>query len=192
MGDFVVYYTYSHSTPEGIVFYIGKGTKDRAYSIRDRGWAWRELVAKAKGILIKIEADWETEDLAFKHEKELIKYYKDLGMQLVNQTEGGLGPLGFKQSVETRAKRSQMLTGYVHKEITCPHCNTTGGETSMKRWHFNHCTGSKPFKSRATVLGKRIYLGYYGTKELASSVAKEFYDFVMQEASHLNKLKGIQ
>lgn len=187
-----MYYTYSHSTPEGIVFYIGKGTKDRAYSTRDRNWAWREEVAKAKGILIKIEADWETEELAFKHEKELIKYYKDLNIQLVNQTEGGVGPLGYKQSVETRTKKSQSMVGYVYKQITCPHCNTTGGETSMKRWHFDKCSGAKIFKARATVFGKRIFLGNYATKEVASEIAKEFYDFVMQEASHLNKLKGIQ
>jgi hypothetical protein len=187
-----VYYTYSHSTPEGTVFYIGKGNKDRAYSTRDRGWAWREAVAKAKGILIKIEAEWATEQEAFEHEIFLIKHHKELGVKLVNLTEGGSGPLGFKQSEKTRALMKEKMTGYVHKEITCPHCNTTGGETSMKRWHFNNCTGSKEFRSRITVLGKRIYLGYYGTKELASSVAKEFYDFVMQEASHLNKLKGIQ
>jgi hypothetical protein len=184
-----VYYTYSHSTPEGTVFYIGKGNKDRAYSTRDRGWAWREAVAKAKGILIKIEAEWETEELAFKHEKELIKYYKDLGVQLVNQTEGGSGPLGFKQSIETRTKKSKVMVGYVYKEITCPHCNTTGGETSMKRWHFDNCTGAKLFKARTTVFGKRIFLGNYATKEIANEVVKEFYDFVLEEASNLNNIK---
>ena len=187
-----MYYTYTHSTPEGIVFYVGKGIKNRAYSTRDRGWAWRETVVKAKGILIKIEANWETEQQAFEQEKILIKYYKDLGNVLVNQTEGGTGPLGFKQSVETRSKKREKMLGYVYKQITCPHCNTTGGETSMKRWHFDKCSGAKIFKARTTVFGKRIFLGNYATKEVASGIAKEFYDFVMQEASHLNKLKGIQ
>jgi hypothetical protein len=184
-----VYYTYSHSTPEGTVFYIGKGNKDRAYSTRDRGWAWREAVAKAKGILIKIEAEWATEQEAFEHEIFLIKHHKELGVKLVNLTEGGSGPLGFKQSEKTRALMKEKMTGYVHKEITCPHCNTTGGETSMKRWHFVNCTGAKLFKARTTVLGKRIFLGNYATKEIANEVVKEFYDFVLEEASNLNNIK---
>ena len=58
MGCSVVYYTYSHSTPDGVVFYIGKGHDGRAYSFSDRGWQWRERVAKAKGIVIKIVAEW--------------------------------------------------------------------------------------------------------------------------------------
>ena len=30
-------------------------------------------------------------------------------------------------------------TGRIHKKITCPHCDKTGGITSMKRWHFDNC-----------------------------------------------------
>lgn len=185
----MIYYTYTHSTPEGVVFYVGKGHENRAYSYRDRGWAWKEAVAKAKGILIKIEAEWATEQEAFEHEIFLIKHHKELGAKLVNLTEGGLGPLGFKQSEKTRALKKEKMTGYVYNIITCPHCNTTGGETSMKRWHFDNCTGSKEFRSRITVLGKRIYLGYFATKEMATSVAKEFYDFVIQENNHINQLR---
>jgi hypothetical protein len=189
MDSFVIYYTYTHSTPSGEIFYIGKGHDNRAFSYRDRGWAWKEAVAKAKGILIKIESEWSTEQEAFEHEIFLIKHHKELGAKLVNLTEGGSGPLGFKQSEKTRALIKEKMTGYVHKEITCPHCNTTGGETTMKRWHFDNCTGAKIFKARTTIFGKRIFLGNYATKEISTKIAKEFYEFIMQENNHLTMIR---
>ena len=107
MGGALKYYTYSHSTPDGVVFYIGKGCDGRAYSFKDRGWEWRECVAKAKGILIKIVAEWQTEAEAFIHEKTLIKYYKELGLKLANLTDGGAGPTGYMLTDVTRQKLSK-------------------------------------------------------------------------------------
>jgi hypothetical protein len=46
----------------------------------------------------------------------------------------------------------------------------------MKRWHFDKCTGAKIFKARATVNGKRIFLGHYATKEQADAIAKAYKD----------------
>jgi len=163
-----MFYTYAHYTPKGEIFYIGKGKEDRAYSTRDRGYLWRERVAEARGITIEILADWKTEEEAFSHEQLLIDCFKDMGADLVNQTDGGSGPKGYKQSPETRAKKSLLLNGYKHKIVTCPHCGTSGGNTSIHRWHFNNCTGpKKQFKARITVDGKRIHLGYFATKEEA-------------------------
>ena len=72
--------------------------------------------------------------------------------------------LGKKQNEKTKLKKSLALTGYKHIQITCPHCNTIGGETSMKRWHFDNCTGAKKFRARVTIDGKRIHLGRFATK----------------------------
>ncbi len=171
----MIYYTYTHSTPTGEVFYVGKGHDNRAYTYRDRGWAWREAVAKAKGILIKIDTEWNTEEEAFEHEKFLIQHHKSLGAKLVNLTEGGKGPLGYKQSEAVRALKSKLMTGYAHKTITCPHCNTSGGETSMKRWHFDNCTGAKIYKARVTVEGKRVFLGNHASKEDALQIGLNYY-----------------
>lgn len=171
----MIYYTYTHSTPSGEIFYIGKGHDNRAFSYRDRGWAWKEVVAKAKGILIKIEMEWETEQEAFEHEIFLIKHHKELGAKLVNLTEGGLGPLGFKQSEKTRAIKSKKMTGYIHDIITCPHCKTSGGKTSMHRWHFDNCTGAKIYKARVTIDGKRIFLGNYSSKKEAAQIGLDYY-----------------
>lgn len=47
--------------------------------------------------------------------------------------------LGKAISESTKALLSKKLTGYVYQIVECPHCGTLGGETGMKRWHFEKC-----------------------------------------------------
>jgi hypothetical protein len=169
------YYTYSHSSPEGKIFYIGKGLKDRAFSFSDRSKNWKLAVKQHGGLSIQILAKWETENEAFEHEKFLISCFKDMNCSLVNLTNGGKGPYGFKQSEESNRIRSEKNKGYVHKKVTCLSCGKTGGETSMKRWHFEKCTGLKEFRARAHVDGKRIHLGRFATQEEADQKTIDFY-----------------
>lgn len=183
----MTYYTYIHAIPDGNVFYVGKGTKGRVYSMSGRSLAWKEIVKNNQGVTMKIVQHFQTEEEAFQHEIALIELYIQNGCKLVNQTSGGKGPMDYCQSEEARQKKSLILKGYKHKKLECPQCGKIGGETSMKRWHFEKCTGNRQFKSRVTVLGKRVYLGYYAVKELADSVAKEFYDFVTEENALLNR-----
>lgn len=170
------YYTYTHATPDGKVFYVGKGKGPRAYATSGRPIAWKEMVAQHDGISIKIVARFETEAEALAHEEKLIKHYLDSGLALVNLAMGGKGPRGYCQSEELRAHKRRLMTGYKYKIITCPKCGTTGGETSLKRWHFDKCRGIRKCKARATVNGKRVFLGNYGTKEEAAMVVKRFLD----------------
>jgi hypothetical protein len=86
--------------------------------------------------------------------------------------------LGKKQSEETKAKRSAKLKNYVHKTLTCPRCGKSGGETSLKRWHFDKCTGTHEFRARATLDGKRVHLGRFSTKEEADNATLAFYNSV--------------
>ena len=55
--------------------------------------------------------------------------------------ENHVGMKGKKHSAETRAKMSKSQQGKrkPHERITCPHCNKTGGNSNMKRWHFTNC-----------------------------------------------------
>lgn len=170
-----MFYTYVHSTPHGKVFYVGKGTKDRAFSKSDRTVAWREVVKKFGGYAVAIASEWKTEDEAYEHEKFLLSCFKDMKQPLVNLTSGGKGPKDYCVSEEVRLKKSLKQTGYKHKIITCPKCETTGGETSMKRWHFEKCRGAKKFKARATYEGKRIFLGNHATKEDADAAVQKFW-----------------
>lgn len=173
------YYTYIHATPDGDIFYVGKGTGRRVYSMGDRTVHWKSIVEKNDGVLMKIVARFETESEAFEHEKLLIDLYKNKGCELVNLTEGGSGPLGYVQSEECRMRKKELLSGYVHKKITCPKCGKTGGETSMKRWHFDKCSGNKRFKARAAIDGVRVFLGNYSTKPEALRVEQTYIMNIM-------------
>lgn len=184
-----MYYTYIHATPDGDVFYVGKGKGRRVYSMRDRHYLWRRRLEKEGGITMKIVEYFDSEQEAFEAEMQLIEKYKKEGCDLVNLTDGGNGPNGAKQSPETVAKKSKALRGYKHDILTCPHCGTKGGATSIKRWHFDNCSGVRPeYKIRTTVLGKRIYLGKTHTKEEADALASEFFDLVMAEASQMKNV----
>ena len=81
---------------------------------------------------------------------------------------------GKKVSDSTKLKMSIINTGRVFEKITCPHCNTIGGATTMKRWHFDKCTGSKKFNARTTINGKRIFIGNFATKELANLAIENY------------------
>ena len=83
--------------------------------------------------------DFTYEVDAFAEEQKLISQYISEGAALVNQTEGGAGPYGYKQHPRTRALKSARAAGYKHKLITCPHCGFTGGATATRRWHFDNC-----------------------------------------------------
>lgn len=182
------YYTYIHATPDGDVFYVGKGKGRRVYSMSDRSYVWRERLDKEGGITMKIVEYFATEQEAYEAEIKLIAEYKATGCDLVNLTDGGKNFSGAIQSPETIAKRSEKLRGYKHDILTCPHCGTSGGATSIKRWHFDNCEGKRPeHKIRTTIFGKRIYLGKTFTKQEADSLAAEFKDLVMQEASNLDR-----
>jgi hypothetical protein len=169
-----MYYTYLHSTSDGSVFYVGKGREERAYTKHDRSVAWKEHVKKSQGYAVSILADWPKEEEAFEHEKFLISCFKDMGHNLLNLTSGGKGPNDYCQTKELREHKRQLMTGFAYKKVTCPECGKEGGETAMKRWHFDKCAGVRPFKARATKNGVRVYLGYYATKEQADSAIKAF------------------
>lgn len=89
-----MYYTYAHYTPEGRLFYIGKGHGRRAYSLKSRNDYWKHIVNKYGKPVIKIIAKGLSESEAFIHEIKLIKFYRDSGEKLCNMTGGGEGSLG--------------------------------------------------------------------------------------------------
>lgn len=47
--------------------------------------------------------------------------------------------LGTQASEETKLKMSVARSGKKFNIVTCPHCPKSGGESAMRRWHFNHC-----------------------------------------------------
>ena len=108
-----MFYTYAHYTPEGRLFYIGKGSGGyrRAYRFINRNTHWRNIVAKHGRPEVKILAHWDTEDKAFAHERFLIAHFRSEGCVLCNMTDGGEGSLGLVTSEETKRKLSAALKG---------------------------------------------------------------------------------
>jgi hypothetical protein len=101
-----VFYTYAHYTPEGHLFYIGKGNRHRAHAKIGRNTHWRNVVNKHGDPEVKILANWGTESEALDHERFLIKCFRELGHKLCNLSDGGKGNAGIKVSPETKLKIS--------------------------------------------------------------------------------------
>ena len=106
-----MFYTYAHYTPEGRLFYIGKGTGSRAHIFYGRNDHWRNVVKKHGKPDVQILASWDTEEEAFSHEVLLIKCFKDLGHKLCNLSDGGEGPSGLKRSDEFKKQMSELHKG---------------------------------------------------------------------------------
>lgn len=122
------FYTYAHykaDTKE--IFYIGKGSGNRAFVKHKRSIHWNSIVSK-HGLHVEILSKWSTEEDALTHEKFLISTFRSMGFSLCNMTEGGDGVtseswtpelrqvlsksrLGKKLSDETRKRMSISATG---------------------------------------------------------------------------------
>ena len=97
--------TYAHYTPQGTLFYIGKGSNERRpHYLQGRNNYWNKVVAKYGKPKVEVLAKWQTEVEAFEHEKLLISCFRDLGFKLCNLTDGGDGTSGYKQTPEHREK----------------------------------------------------------------------------------------
>jgi hypothetical protein len=104
--------TYAHYTPQGRLFYIGKGSSERrAHYMQGRNNYWNKIVAKYGTPEVQILASWDTEEEAFSHEVLLISCFRDMGHELVNLTDGGDGTSGYKQSNGHKEKIAKAKIG---------------------------------------------------------------------------------
>jgi hypothetical protein len=109
-----MFYTYAHYTPEGRLFYIGKGKGNRAYKFSlKRNYHWKNIVKKYGNPIVNILANWNTEKEAFEHEKVLIDSFRKLGYKLVNMTNGGEGTSGIKKTEDQKKAISLKQKGRV-------------------------------------------------------------------------------
>ena len=106
-----MFYTYAHYTPQGRLFYIGKGSGERAFAFYQRGSHWNNVVAKYGEPKAQILAEWNTEKEALEHEVILISCFRDMGYKLCNKTNGGEGTSGYKHTDEQRENNRQARLG---------------------------------------------------------------------------------
>lgn len=114
-----LFYIYAHLTADtNTPFYIGKGSKNRAFVSAHRNPHWRNIVAK-HGFRVEFLHRCVNEIEAYYLESFYIKMYgrKDFGGLLVNQTDGGEGQSGAKHSEERKKLMSQIITGKILKPV---------------------------------------------------------------------------
>lgn len=106
-----IFYVYEHIRNDtNEIFYVGKGSGDRCYKKIGRNQHWHNIVNYA-GFTVRMIVEDISEDLALELEIELIKELRELGIPLVNYTDGGDGISGYKHTDEARAKMSEKKTG---------------------------------------------------------------------------------
>jgi NUMOD3 motif len=107
-----MFLTYAHYTPQGRLFYIGKGSSERrAHYFGGRNNYWNKVVAKYGKPDVQILAHWDTEEEALSHEVLLISCFREMGHQLCNITDGGEGTSGYVHTEEHRRKNSLAKLG---------------------------------------------------------------------------------
>lgn len=105
------FYVYIHKKPNGEVFYVGKGTKGRAWNRHSRNAHWNNIYKKYGTFTVEIVANNLQEWYAFELEMDLILKYKTSGQPLTNVSFGGEGVSGLIVSEETKLKISKASTG---------------------------------------------------------------------------------
>lgn len=106
------FYVYEHIRKDtGQIFYVGKGSKKRAYKHDGRNQFWKRVVEKANGFQVNFYATDISEDVAFEIEIKRIAELKSAGVVLCNLSDGGEGSSGFVPSEDHKKKISVSKTG---------------------------------------------------------------------------------
>jgi hypothetical protein len=114
-----MFYVYEHIRPDtNAIFYVGKGSKKRINSKKDRNKYWNNIVFKCDGFESNILLETDDEDFAFFVEEEVIDLYKKRGIKLSNLTNGGEGLSGLKHSIEAKEKMRIHALNRIHPKHT--------------------------------------------------------------------------
>ena len=107
------FYLYTHSYPDGDIFYVGKGVGDRAKDFFNRN-RWHKGVCKKIGIKNVIIKAYQTIDErhALAAENQLILSLKRAGIILCNLSNGGEVGSGGRFSEEHRRRLSEAGKGF--------------------------------------------------------------------------------
>lgn len=117
------FYVYIHRRfSDGKIFYVGKGSKGRAWEKTNRNLHWHRTIKKHGGYTTQIVELGLQEWAAFELEKDLIALYgrRDLALgPLVNLSDGGDGSSGAVWTQEAKDKLSKSKTGSKRPPEVC-------------------------------------------------------------------------
>ena len=105
---------YVHSIGDRGIFYVGKGTINRAKETNPnrRNEHYNNIVKKYSNDIIKFGfIECSSENNAFLLEIGIIKCLKKMGIKLSNKTDGGEGASGYKMTYEEKLKLSERMKG---------------------------------------------------------------------------------
>ena len=156
-----MFYTYSHATSEGRIFYIGKGQGNRAHQLKYRNDRWKKIVNKYGKPTVQVLADWKTEIEALEHEMLLINCFRGMGYKLANLTNGGEGTSGYKHTLEQIERNRKAKIGSIpwNKGISSGLKHTEKFKEKIRRthtgstWNLGRPTSAKQ-KAIASALSK--------------------------------------
>lgn len=114
------YYVYAHTKPDQTVFYIGKGTKGRAWSTHGRNTHWQRTVAKY-GHSVVLLTDGLTQGQAVEEEAAIIAHFKPFGALVNILDRGDISPtcnpeVAKKVSVAASRWQTGRKLSELHKE----------------------------------------------------------------------------
>ena len=91
-----------HKLPDGRIFYVGAGNKNRPHETRKRSTEWN--AAALNGFSVEIVAQWNSAKEAGEHEELLIADCRNAGHPLVNKNSGGGGCIGYTHPLDSSGK----------------------------------------------------------------------------------------
>lgn len=108
-----MWYVYIHFKPNGRPFYVGKGRKSRAYTIRRQHNTAhvRTLEKYGEDSILVWRTVFPSHDEAVAEEIRIIHELRSMGVPIVNMTNGGDGTVGLKRTAEQCAANGVLKIG---------------------------------------------------------------------------------
>lgn len=168
------FYAYVHIRPGADAhgaFYVGKGRGRRSHDFNRRNLYHTHIINKYGFKNIDVaKMECSSEALTFDLERGLIKCLRNMGVNLVNVTDGGEGVSGLRHSEQSRAQMSAKRVGKNHRK------ETKTKMSEVRRGQDNHFFGKRHLdetKKRISEAKKTNPTDYWSGKSRSEETRKK-------------------